>query len=98
MAQFDVFRLADGGLVLDCQSSELDEIGTRFVVPLIPPAESAPHNAYLNPSFEVDDEQVSMVTQFAMAIRTRELRRRVGSLASHRDQIVCAIERLIGAG
>lgn len=98
MAQFDVYRLVDGGLVLDCQNDLFDEIGTRFVVPLVPPAESAPSNAYLNPTFRLDGEELSMVTQFATAVRTRELRTRVGSLAAQRDQIVRAIDVLVGAG
>ena len=98
MAQFDVYSLGDGGLVLDCQSDLLDDIGVRFVVPLMPNAETLPRNAYLNPSFEVEGERLSMATQLATAVRTSELRRRVASLARERDQIIRAFDRLIGAG
>ena len=98
MAQFDVYSLSDGGLVLDCQSDLLDEIGTRFVIPLTPSADTLPRNVYLNPTFEFDGEPVSMATQLATAVRTSELRRHLGSLAAERDQIVRAIDRLIGAG
>ena len=97
MPQFDVFSLGDGGLVLDCQNDLLDEIGTRFVVPLTPSADTLPRNAYLNPSFVIDGERVSMATQLATAIRTTEMRRRIGSLAGERDQILRAFDRLIGA-
>ena len=98
MARFDIFRWADGGLVLDCQSDLLDEIGTRFVVPLVPAAEAPPSHQRLNPAFRIGDEDVTMITQFATALRTKELRTRVGSLASQRDQIVRALDVLIGPG
>lgn len=97
MARHDVYRLADGGLVLDCQSSLLDDIGTRFVVPLVADNHTPPHNSKLNPTFHIDGEKVTMVTQFATSIRNRELRRRVATLAEQRDDIVAAIDTLIGA-
>lgn len=98
MAQLDVFRLADGGLVLDCQSTRFNDIGTRFVVPLVHGDYAPPHNARLNPTLDVDGERVTMVTQFATSIRTQELRRRVGNLTDHRDEIVAALDTLIGIG
>ena len=98
MAQYDVFRLADGGLVVDCQNDRLEEIGTRFVLPLMPAEYAPPPQSWLNPSMMVDDEEVLLVPQFAMSIRTGELRRRVGTLAPQRDQIVRAMDRLTGTG
>ena len=98
MAQHDIYRLADGGLVLDCQNRRFDNIGTRFVVPLIPADHAPPHNPELNPAFDVDGERVTMVTQFATAIRSKELRRRVASLEDERHRIVAAIDALIGSG
>ena len=65
-------------------------------IPLVPPDFAPPHNAKLNPVFDVDGERVSLVTQLATSIRTAELHRRVGSLASERDQIIAAIDVLIG--
>lgn len=98
MARLDVYRLADGALVLDCQNNRFDNIGTRFVIPLVPPDYSAPHNSKLNPIFDVDGERVSLVTQFATSVRSKELRLRVASLESERDAVVAAIDTLIGAG
>lgn len=98
MAQLDVYRLADGGLVLDCQTARFDDIGTRFVVPLMPGEYAPPHHPVLNPIFEVDGERVSMATQFATSIRTQELRRRVDTLVDRRDEIIAAIDALIGIG
>jgi toxin CcdB len=97
MAQLDVWQLADGGLVLDCQHGRFDDIGTRFVVPLIPAPHAPPHNQRLNPIFSIDGEALTMVTQFATSIRTVELRRRVATLRERRDDVIAAIDTLIGA-
>lgn len=96
MARFDVYHLADGGTVLDCQSDLLEDIGTRFVVPLVPARQAPPHNPHLNPSFRVNDEELQMVTQFATTIRTKELRARIGSLASEHERIIRAVDVLLG--
>ena len=98
MAQFDVHRLADGGLVVECQANRFDYIGTRLVIPLMPADYTPPRNDRLNPRVAVNDEQLYVVTQLAQAIRTSELRGRVGSIASDRDAIVRALDVLIGAG
>ena len=98
MAQFDVYRLTDGQMVLDCQNDLLDDIGTRFVLPLMPDGAAPAPNRHLNPSMAINGEPMHLVPQFAVAIRTSELRQYVGSLAKHRDAIVRAIDTLIGAG
>lgn len=98
MARFDVYHLADGGIGIDCQNDMLDDIGTRFVVPLAPRGEGPPPNSRLNPVFDINGEPMIMVTQFATAIRTNELRGRIMSLAEHDYRITGAIDVLIGAG
>ncbi len=98
MARFDVYRLRDGGLALDCQANFLDDIGTRFIVPLMPPGEGPAPNARLNPSFDIDGEPVVMLPQFATAIRTRELATKIGSLDHDHIRIIAAIDVLIGSG
>ena len=98
MAQLDVWALADGGLVLDCQHSRFDDIGTRFVIPLVPADHAPPHNKRLNPIVDVAGERLTVVTQFATSIRTAELKRRVGDLRDRRDDVVAALDTLIGAG
>lgn len=67
-------------------------------MPLIPGDHAPPHNARLNPIFDVDGEKVTMAIQFATSIRTGELRRRVSSLKDQRDRIMAAVDTLIGAG
>ena len=98
MAQFDVHRLVDGGLVVDCQADDLATIGTRFVVPLARPGESAPTTPRLHPHFDVNGETLVLMTEFAAAIRTAELRERVASLAEERFRILGAIDVLTGSG
>lgn len=96
MAQFDVFRLGDGSLVLDCQSDTIDNYDTRFVVPLIETEPDMVMMTRLHPRFSIGSDEVVMVTQFATAVRARELRTRVGSLAADRLAITGAIDVLIG--
>jgi toxin CcdB len=97
MARFDVHRLVDGGMVIDCQADFLDDIGTRFVVPLVPPGESPPDNPRLNPRFAVNGEMLVMVTQLASTLRTVELRSRVVSLDHEHVRIINAIDVLTGS-
>ena len=94
MAQFDVHRLGSG-IVVDCQSSLLDAIDSRFVVPLVP-AEGAPKAAQrLNPIFEIDGVTHVMLTQAAGAVRRNELGPVVTSLAEHSFEITGALDVLI---
>ncbi|RZM25111.1 MAG: CcdB-like protein [Sphingomonas sp.] len=96
MARFDIYQLADGGLVVDCQADFLGDIATRFIIPLLPPGEAPPANVRINPTFDVRGEQLVLVTQFAAAIRVAELRTRVGSLDHEHLRVTGAIDVLIG--
>lgn len=95
MAQFDVYRGTQSELLVDCQSDALGNLGTRIVAPLIPIADAPERKARLNPVFEIDGERYAMVTQFATAVRTNELRRHVTHLGSYRFDIVGALDMLI---
>ncbi len=96
MSQFDVFHAKHGaGYLLDCQSDLLSQLNTRFCVPLLPP-EIAPAPARrLNPSFEIEQREVIMVTQFAAAIPVRDLSEQVATLAERRYLISNALDMLI---
>jgi toxin CcdB len=96
MARFDVYSLADGSLVVDCQADFLDEIGTRFVVPLLPRGDGPAPHARINPSLTFRGETLVLVPQLAGALRTSELRRREGSLDHEQYTITHAIDVLIG--
>ena len=94
MAQFDVHQLGDT-LVIDCQSDLLDQIGTRFVVPLAPDDFSAIAARRLNPSFEIEGATYFMVTQQAASVPRGELGSAVASLADRSFEITDAIDVLL---
>jgi toxin CcdB len=94
MAQFDVHRLGDG-LVIDCQSDLLQQLDTRFVVPLISQADVPIVAQRLNPVFEIDGEEHVMLTQAAAAVRRRELGAVVTSLAERSFEITGALDVLL---
>jgi len=95
MAQFDIFELRSGGLVIDCQADILAGINTRFVAPLNLPDDAPPGRARLNPVFQVDGEQRVMVTQFAGAVSVSELGRKVMSLGREEYVIKNALDMLL---
>ena len=95
MAQFDVYRDAQGGLLLDCQSDALGHLATRMVAPLVPLDQAPELRLRLNPVFEVGGERLAMLTQYSAAIRARELGARVTSLASHRFDVIGAFDMLV---
>ena len=98
MGRFDVYPTptkGGTGYVLDVQADLLQELGTRVVVPLLPP-EVAPKPARdLNPTFEVRGQRHLMLTQFITAVPAKELRRRVSSLDAHHEDIMRALDVLL---
>jgi toxin CcdB len=96
MAKFDVYRQRQGGChVLDCQADLLNDLNTRFVVPLLPIDEAPKAAARLNPIFDVEGVQLVMVTQFAASVPIRELGEVVKSLSEEQDIINAALDMLI---
>lgn len=93
MAQFDVYRVRGGGLVLDCQSDLLRDLPTRFVVPLRVADRSVLQR--LMPVFQVDERDLAMVTPLAGAIDVRALGDIVTSLTGHEFEIKDALDMLV---
>ncbi len=83
--------------MIDCQADDFEDIGTRFVIPLMPPGETPPINSRLNPTVEVNGEMLVMLPQFATAVRTAELKPRIGSLVHEHIAIITAIDTLVGS-
>lgn len=54
MAQYDVYRLADGRLVVDMQASVLSALPTRMAAPLVSTSDGPAPLAPLEPVFVVD--------------------------------------------
>lgn len=94
MAQFDVFRLVSGVLVVDLQTDLIGIAATRIVAPL---REAGRYTAFpgLTPKIEIDGATWIVRVQELAAIPGNELREPVTSLAVHRDALKRALDILI---
>ena len=95
MARFDVYRLRNDDIVLDCQSDYLSHLASRFVVPLRPGRDISLGVLRLNPRFVVDGMSLIMATQFARAIDRRSIRSTIASLSDEQDAIIDALDVLL---
>ena len=97
MAQFDYYRMPDGGgFWVDCQTESMEHYKTRFVIPLVLSSEAPqPSAARLNPRFDIGGRAYELLTQFAGSIPGNELEPPSGSLAHERYTILDAIDFLI---
>lgn len=94
MAQFDVFRLASGLLVVDLQTDLIGIDASRVVAPLRP---AGRHVAFpgLTPVVRLDGEDWIVRVQELAAVPGSELRQPVGSLGDRRDALKRALDILI---
>lgn len=95
MAQLDVFRTDEGEYLLDFQSDTLDHFNTRFVIPLMNPAEGPKLADWLNPVFSVDGEPMALYTQFALTVPVTDLKHFVTSLSDQHYLVMSAVDMLI---
>ena len=93
MSQYGVYRNPEGnGYLLDVQADVNSHFNTRIVVPLLP-VDIAPKPAKtLNPLFELDGAQYSMVTQYMAAMPVKALKDKLFSVKERRAEIVAAID------
>ncbi|UWR13400.1 CcdB family protein [Sulfitobacter mediterraneus] len=94
MAQFDIFRLTGGQLVVDLQTDLIGIDASRIVAPL---RDAGQYTAFpgLTPAVEVDGSTRIVRVQELAAVPGTELRETVGSLAEHRDALKRALDILI---
>ena len=94
MAQFDLFRLKGGQLVVDLQTDLIGIDATRVVAPL---REAGRHAAFpgLTPPVEFDGRAWIVRVQELAAIPGAELRGPIGSLAHDRDALKRALDILV---
>lgn len=94
MAQFDLYRLKGGQLVVDLQTDLIGIAASRIVAPL---REAGRYTAFpgLTPTVEVEGATWIVRVQELAAVPGAELRDRVGSLAEHRDFLKRALDILI---
>lgn len=95
MAQFDVYRIAEHGLVIDCQSDWLADLRSRIVVPLRAPDDMPLVASRLNPIFVIRDKRLAMATQFLRSVAIQHLDKRVTSLKQYDLEIKTALDMLI---
>ena len=94
MAQFDLYGLKGGQLVVDLQTDLIGIEASRIVAPL---REAGRYAAFpgLTPSVEVDGTNWIVRVQELAAVPGAELHEPVGSLADHRDALKRALDILI---
>lgn len=96
MAKFDVYRLReDARLVVDCQADLLDDLKTRFVVPLFPAESGSARSKRLNPTVHFDGLAYTVAPQGAATLTLAEMGSPIGSLAEHDLTIGNALDMLI---
>lgn len=94
MAQFDLYRLRSGVLVVDLQSDLIGIDASRVVAPL---REAGRYAALpgLTPAVSVDGTDWIVRVQELAAVPGAELQDRMGTLAAHRDALRRALDILI---
>lgn len=94
MAQFDLFRLRSGQLVVDLQTDLIGIEASRIVAPL---RDAGRYAAFpgLTPSVEVEGTAWIVRVQELAAVPGAELRDPVGSLSGQRDALKRALDILI---
>lgn len=94
MAQFDLYRLRGGQLVVDLQTDLIGIGASRVVAPL---REAGRYAAFpgLTPTVEVDGATWIVRVQELAAVPGSELLEPAGSLADHRDALKRALDILI---
>jgi toxin CcdB len=94
MAQFDLFRLRGGQLVVDLQTDLIGIDVSRIVAPL---REAGRYAAFpgLTPSVAFDNQAWIVRVQELAALPGAELGEPIGSLADHRDVLKRALDILI---
>jgi toxin CcdB len=94
MAQFDLYRLKTGILVVDLQTDLIGIDASRIVAPV---REAGRYVAFpgLTPTVQIDGTAWIVRIQELAAVQANELRDRVGTLAAHRDALKRALDILI---
>jgi toxin CcdB len=96
MARFSVYPNPSGnGYLMNAQADSLSHFNTRMMIPLLPISEAPIPAKVLNPLFEINGEQYSMVTQYMAAFPAKGLKSVVFSAKNRQDEIVAAIDLLL---
>ena len=93
MAQFDIYRLADGRHLVDLQSDLIELTGSRLVAPMIRLSPRL-NVSRLTPALRHDDRDWIVIVPQMAGIPARGLGPAVGSAADWRDDLFAAIDLL----
>lgn len=94
MAQFDLYRLRSGQVVVDLQTDLIGLDASRIVAPLRLAGTYAAFPG-LTPQVEVAGESYIVRVQEMAAVPGTELGTRIGTLAAERDALKRAVDMLI---
>jgi toxin CcdB len=94
VAQFDVYRLPDGVLVVDLQTDLIGLDATRIAAPLRAEGAYARFPG-LTPTVEIEGRRWIVRLQELGAVPAAELRTRIGSIAEVRDELKRGLDILI---
>ena len=89
--QYDVYQLAGGQLVLDLQS-DLVDVGTRVVAPLVDKPRAATRLPTLEPVLFADGQELTLLVTEMTAIPARLLGRPITNLKAHDYTVRRAID------
>lgn len=94
MAQFDVYRLSGGMLVVDLQTDLIGLDATRIVAPL---REEGAYARFpgLTPTVEIEERRWIVRLPEMAAVSAGELRTRIGSIGHARDALKRGLDILI---
>ena len=93
MAKHDVYQNPNGsGYLLNVQADLLDGMNTRIVVPLLPMKDAPTPAKDLNPIFNIENNQVVMVTQFLAAVPVSILSNSSANLSEQYTEITRALD------
>lgn len=94
-AQFDLYCMRGGGLVVVLQSDLLDQLRTRVVAPLVPAESVTRVMQSLNPAVTLGEKSYLVMPQLAATLTLTEMGEKVGSLAMMHDAIVRSVDALL---
>lgn len=98
MTRFAVYQLQRSGrFVVDVQSDLMDDLPTRAAIPLLPIKEAPRLRlSTLNPMVVFADSDMVLMTEQIVSIPLKQLVTPLGSPISHRDEVIRAIDMLLG--
>jgi toxin CcdB len=90
-AQYDLFQMLDGQMLLVVQADLLDGMRTRVVAPLLPAGPQVTPLRHFNPVFDLGQGAFVLMPQLMATLTVAQLGRRGGSLSAFRDEIIRAL-------